>query len=137
MNTASSSMAVMGRDSWPEVLRKSRWDEGGTPVTGSNFALSVLMDHAGVMRRSEDELSDTTSSGMSAMTKAVTAGPRLVRLARDCDRVWLHVRRLPAPNRAGGRSLRAEGRRRESCRWARSGAAQRRDVGRVRLLQWK
>lgn len=49
-------------------------------MTGSNFALSVLMDHEGVMRRSEDELSDTTSSGMSAMTRAAMAGPRLVRL---------------------------------------------------------
>lgn len=36
-------------------------------MTGSNFVLSVLMDHAGVIRRSEDEFSDTTCKGTSAM----------------------------------------------------------------------
>lgn len=56
--------------SWVEVLRKIRWNEGGIPVTGSNFALSVLMDHAGVIRRSEDEFSDTTCRGTSAMITA-------------------------------------------------------------------
>lgn len=36
-------------------------------MTGSNLALRVLMDHEGVMRRSDDELSETTSSGTSAI----------------------------------------------------------------------
>lgn len=37
-------------------------------MTGSNLALSVLMDHAGVIRRSDEELSETTRSGTSAIS---------------------------------------------------------------------
>lgn len=38
-------------------------------MTGSNLALSVLMDHAGVIRRSDEELSETTCSGTSAIAR--------------------------------------------------------------------
>lgn len=47
------------------------WKDGGIPVTGSSLVFSVLMDQAGVMRRSEEELSETTCSGTSAMVRAV------------------------------------------------------------------
>lgn len=36
-------------------------------MTVSSFALSVLIDHDGVMRRSADEFSETTTSGTSAI----------------------------------------------------------------------
>lgn len=36
-------------------------------MTVSSFALSVLIDHDGVMRRSADEFSETTRSGTSAI----------------------------------------------------------------------
>lgn len=51
----------------PKALRLSFCAEGGTPVMGSSFALSVVMDHDGVMRRSEAEFSEITRSGTSAM----------------------------------------------------------------------
>jgi hypothetical protein len=50
-----------------DVLRVILCDEGGTPVTGSNLVLSWLMDHDGVMRRSDEEFSDRTRRGISAM----------------------------------------------------------------------
>lgn len=37
------------------------------PVTGSSLVRSWLMVHDGVMRRSDDELSEMTSSGTSAI----------------------------------------------------------------------
>jgi hypothetical protein len=38
------------------------------PVIGSSLALSWLMDHEGVMRRSDAALSEITWRGTSAMT---------------------------------------------------------------------
>lgn len=65
----SSSSASIGILSWAEGLRKSFWNEGGIPVTVSNFALSLLMDHEGVMRRSDEVFSDTTLRGTSAIVR--------------------------------------------------------------------
>lgn len=63
----SSSLASMGMLPSAAVLSTIFWAEGGIPVTVSSFALSVLIDHAGVMRRSADEFSETTRSGTSAI----------------------------------------------------------------------
>lgn len=63
----SSSLDLTDILSWAFGLMNIFWDEGGMPVTVSNFALSVVMDHEGVMRRSDEVLSDTTISGTSAM----------------------------------------------------------------------
>lgn len=57
-------MAIL---SFVDVFRKMRCDEGGTPVIGSSLVLSWLIVHDGVMRRSAEELSDTTMSGTSAI----------------------------------------------------------------------
>lgn len=57
--------------SWAEGLRDSFWEEGGMPVTVSSFALRVLMDHEGVMRRSDEVLSETTRKGTSAIVCVV------------------------------------------------------------------
>ena len=67
MNLLSSSAASTGMLCLDEVLRTIRCDPGGTPVTGSNLALSVEMDHDGVIRRSDEEFSEMTCNGTSAM----------------------------------------------------------------------
>lgn len=64
--------------SCPGALREILCDDGGIPVTGSNFVLSLLMDHDGVMRRSDEVVSDTTRSGTSAMMIAVDRAERRV-----------------------------------------------------------
>ena len=63
----SSSLASMGTLPSAAVLSRILWAKGGIPVMVSSFALSVLIDHAGVMRRSADEFSETTRSGTSAI----------------------------------------------------------------------
>lgn len=67
----SSSLASMGMLPSVVVLRTIRWADGGIPVTVSSFALSVLIDHDGVMRRSADEFSETTRSGTSAIVPVI------------------------------------------------------------------
>lgn len=49
------------------VLRLILWDEGGIPVMGSSLDLSWLMVHDGVIRRSDEEFSEMTCRGTSAM----------------------------------------------------------------------
>lgn len=56
--------------SWPETFREILCDDGGIPVTGSSLVLSLLIDHDGVIRRSDEVVSDTTRSGTSAMARA-------------------------------------------------------------------
>jgi len=51
----------------PGTWMASFWQEGGMPVIGSSLALSCVMVHDGVIRRSEDAFSDTTIKGTSAM----------------------------------------------------------------------
>lgn len=67
----SSSPASTGTLPSAVVLRMIFWYEGGIPVTVSSFALSVLIDHDGVMRRSADEFSETTKSGTSAIVSCM------------------------------------------------------------------
>ena len=55
----------------PGVFRLSLWHDGGMPVMGSSFALSWLIVHDGVMRRSAAAFSDITRRGTSAMMTAV------------------------------------------------------------------
>ena len=56
----------MGCAGWEDVtFRLSRWQVAGIPVMGSRRPLKCAMDHEGVMRRSEDEFSDTISRGIS------------------------------------------------------------------------
>ena len=57
----------MGMASLLAVFREMRWEEGGMPVIGSSLVLSWLMDHDGVMRRSDAVFSEMTCSGMSAI----------------------------------------------------------------------
>lgn len=59
-----------------DVLRLSLCAEGGMPVTDSSFALRVLMDQDGVMRRSDDEFSEITCRGTSAMLTEEKGGVR-------------------------------------------------------------
>lgn len=65
----------MGMVCCAEVWREICWFEGGMPVTGSSFVLRVLIDHEGVMRRSDDEFSETTCKGTSAMSCRVQGLP--------------------------------------------------------------
>ena len=70
----SSSVAWTGMASEPaEALRLSFWAKGGMPVMGSSFVLRVLIDHDGVMRRSDDEFSEITRKGTSAMFAVAVA----------------------------------------------------------------
>lgn len=64
---SSSLAASMEMASVPAVLRESLWEEGGMPVTVSSLVLSWLMDHDGVMRRSDDANSEMMRRGTSAM----------------------------------------------------------------------
>ena len=49
-------------------------------MTGSSLVLSWLIVHAGVMRRSDEELSETTIIGTSAMVSDMaTSGERRIR----------------------------------------------------------
>lgn len=74
----SSSAPSMGMRSAPtDVWRLSLCDDGGMPVTVSSFALSWLMVHDGVMRRSEAAFSETTSRGTSAMVSLRRLAGRL------------------------------------------------------------
>ena len=57
----------MGTFPEPKVLRLILIADGGMPVIGSSFVLSWLIVHDGVMRRSEEALSEMTSSGTSAI----------------------------------------------------------------------
>jgi hypothetical protein len=53
--------------SLPAIFKDNRCDEGGTPVIGSSFVFSWPIVHEGVIRRSDEALSDMTMRGMSAM----------------------------------------------------------------------
>lgn len=50
------------------------------PVTVSSFALSLLMDHEGVIRRSDEVFSETTRKGTSAMVCVVVWDANVWRL---------------------------------------------------------
>lgn len=62
-STASTGMA----SDLVEDLRLIFWAEGGMPVMGSSFVFRVLMDHDGVILRSDTELSEITWIGISAI----------------------------------------------------------------------
>lgn len=75
----------MGMLSRPAVFSDSRCDEGGTPVIGSSLVFSWSMDHAGVIRRSDEALSDTTMRGTSASVVMVGCFPSEMRVRSDVD----------------------------------------------------
>lgn len=76
------------------TLRNKIWEEGGMPVIGSSLTLSSDMVHEGVIRRSEDEFSEITCKGTSAMAE-ISVRYWLVYQRLEDYAVWLCLSSFP------------------------------------------